>query len=134
MLYLDASALAKLVTQEAESSALRAYLLPRSDVTWVTVALTRAELVRAAFCTGEPAAVEDARNVLSTLDILELTDRLLDSAGTLPPAELRTLDSIHLTAAKVVGPRLEALVTYDNRMYDAARAAGLPAARPGARE
>jgi predicted nucleic acid-binding protein len=132
VLYLDTSALAKLVTREAESAALQAYLAERSEAPWVTVGLTRTELLRAAYRTGAPQTVDDARTVLATLDVMVLTDRLLDDAGTLPPAELATLDAIHLAGAKMVGPGLEAVVTYDGRMYDAARAAGLPVARPGA--
>ena len=134
MLYLDTSALAKLVTREAESPALQTYLAEREQTPWVTVALARAELIRAAYRTGAPQAIQDARTVLATLDILALTDRLLDEAGTLPPPELRTLDAIHLAGARMIGAKLEAVLTYDGRMYDAARAAGLPVARPGRRE
>jgi predicted nucleic acid-binding protein len=108
VLYLDTSALAKLVTREVQSAVLQAYLAERSEVPWVTVGLTRTELLRAAYRTGAPQTVDDARTVLATLD------------------------AIHLAGAKMVGPGLEAVVTYDGRMYDAARAAGLPVARPGA--
>jgi predicted nucleic acid-binding protein len=132
VLYLDTSALVKLVTRETESIALQSYLAERSDVRWLTSGLTRAELLRAAFRSGVAKVVDDARTVLATLDILALTDRLLDQAGLVPPAELRTLDAIHLAAAKTVGPQLTAVVTYDARMVDAARQAGLPVARPGA--
>jgi uncharacterized protein len=132
VLYLDTSALVKLVTREAESIALQSYLAERSDVRWLTSGLTRPELLRAAFRSGVAQAVDDARTVLATLDILALTDRLLDQAGVVLPAELRTLDAIHLAAAKMVGPQLMAVVTYDARMVDAARQAGLPVARPGA--
>ena len=52
MLYLDTSALAKLVTREVESAALQPYLAERSEVPWVTVGLTRTELLRAAYRTG----------------------------------------------------------------------------------
>ena len=132
MLYLDTSALVKQVTREAESIALQSYLAERSDVRWLTSGLTRAELLRAAFRSGVAQAVDDARTVLATLGILALNDRLLDQAGVMPPAQLRTLDAIHLTAAKTVGPQLTAVVTYDAGMVDAARQAGLPVARPGA--
>lgn len=69
---------------------------------------------------------------VATLDVIALTERFLGDAGTLPPAELRALDAVRLAGAKMVGPRLEAVVAYDGRMYDAARAAGLPVARLGA--
>jgi predicted nucleic acid-binding protein len=43
---------------------------------------------------------------------------------------LRTLDAIHLATAMAVGDDLEAIVTYDERMVDAARLMGLSTATP----
>jgi hypothetical protein len=43
---------------------------------------------------------------------------------------LRTLDAIHLATAMAVGDDLEAIVTYDERMVDAARLLGLSTATP----
>jgi hypothetical protein len=61
-----------------------------------------------------------------------LSNDLLDSAATLAPAgQLRSLDAIHLAAAHLVGSDLSALVTYDRRMADAARAVGLNVETPG---
>jgi predicted nucleic acid-binding protein len=40
------------------------------------------------------------------------------------PAELRSLDAIHLATAQQLGARLKRVVTYDARMADAARAVG----------
>ncbi|HUH69079.1 MAG TPA: hypothetical protein VLZ05_09475 [Mycobacterium sp.] len=61
---------------------------------------------------------------------MALTDRLLDTAAPLAPASLRILDAIHLAAAMTAGPRLEAVVTYDDRKTTAAREAGLTLAQP----
>jgi predicted nucleic acid-binding protein len=47
-----------------------------------------------------------------------------------PPA-LRTLDAIHVASAAAMESDLEALVTYDRRMVEAGRLAGLPVASPG---
>jgi predicted nucleic acid-binding protein len=48
---------------------------------------------------------------------------------------LRSLDAIHLATAQVLtnesGAELLAFVTYDRRLLDAAKAAGLPTASPG---
>jgi predicted nucleic acid-binding protein len=43
---------------------------------------------------------------------------------------LRTLDAVHLATAMAVGDDLEAIVTYDERMVDAARLMGLATATP----
>jgi predicted nucleic acid-binding protein len=43
---------------------------------------------------------------------------------------LRTLDAIHLATALTVGDDLEAIVTYDERMLDAARLLGLSTVTP----
>jgi predicted nucleic acid-binding protein len=51
-------------------------------------------------------------------------------AATLEPAALRTLDAIHLASAMALTDELDAFVTYDDRLADAARSAGLPVVRP----
>jgi predicted nucleic acid-binding protein len=130
VIYLDTSALVKLVANEPESAALRTYLSARTDEGWFTAALTRTELIRAVSRTGDRSAVEHARTILASLDLVALTDRLLDTAATVAPASLRTLDAIHLAAAMTAGPRLDALVTYDDRMATAVRDAGLMLAQP----
>lgn len=58
-----------------------------------------------------------------------LSDELLDLAGELDPP-LRSLDAIHLAAALELGDELEAVVTYDAHMSQAAEALGLPVAAP----
>jgi predicted nucleic acid-binding protein len=57
---------------------------------------------------------------------------IADAATTIGPATLRTLDAIHLASAAALGADLEAFVTYDRRLADAARALGMPVASPGA--
>ena len=44
---------------------------------------------------------------------------------------LRTLDAVHLATAMAVGDDLEVIVTYDERMIEAARLVGLRTASPG---
>ena len=130
-IYLDSSALVKLVQREAESDKLRRFLRRHRSDQLVTSALARVEVVRAVFA-GGPAAIEQARRQLSRLDQVVLSNDLLDRAATLAPAgQLRSLDAIHLAAAQVVGRDLRALVTYDRRMADAARALGLAVETPG---
>ena len=130
MLYLDASALAKLVTLEAETDRLRAYLDARASSIRFASALAHTELLRAAHLVGDDA-VATAREVLARLDLVDVSRELLERAGTLAAGQrLRTLDAIHVATASVAGDRLEALVTYDTRMAQAAAALGLPIASP----
>ncbi len=53
-------------------------------------------------------------------------------AGTVEPPSRRTLDAIHLASAAVLADDLDALVTYDRRLAEAANALGLPTASPEA--
>lgn len=124
-LYLDSSALVKLVHEEAESSALRA-VAERSLL--VSCNLARTEVIRAARQKGA-LDVTKARELLPELDLIQLDDELLDLAGDLEPP-LRSLDAIHLAAALELGDELEAVVTYDDRMASAAQALGLRVAAP----
>lgn len=130
MLYLDTSALAKLVTLEVETDRLHAYLAARPNAIRFASALAHAELLRAAHLVGDEA-VTTARDVLARLDLVDVSRELLERAGTLAGGQrLRTLDAIHVATASVAGDRLEALVTYDTRMAQAAAALGLPVDRP----
>jgi len=130
MLYLDTSALAKLVTREPETDRLHAYLAARANAIRFSSALAHAELLRAAHVAGDDA-VATAREVLARLDLVDVSRELLEHAGTVAAGQrLRTLDAIHVATASVAGDRLEALVTYDVRMAHAAAAMGLPIERP----
>ena len=130
-LYLDSSALVKLVQRESESDALRRFLRRHRADQFVTSALARVEVVRAVLI-GGPAALAHARRQLSRLDHILVSTEVLDRAATLAPnVQLRSLDAIHLAAAQVVGADLRAVVTYDRRMADAAQDLGLAVETPG---
>jgi hypothetical protein len=126
-IYLDSSAIVKLVVREPESAALRRYLLRRRPV--VASALARAEVLRALLPAGEEA-VARGRRVLGSLDLLRVNDRVLDAAGLLRPPALRSLDAIHLATARQLGAELRALVTYDDRMAEAAAGLGFRVVHP----
>jgi uncharacterized protein len=129
-LYLDSSALVKLVQQETESDALVEFLRQRAADQPVTSALSRVEVLRAVFA-GGVRALEHARRQLSRVEQIVLSTDLLDSAASLlPGAQLRSLDAIHLAAAKVVGEELRAIVTYDRRMAAAAQDLGFVVEMP----
>jgi predicted nucleic acid-binding protein len=129
-LYMDTSALVKLVVAEPESQALQHFLGERDEDSLFSAALARTELIRAVAPNG-PEAIAKARNLLQGLDIVVLTRHLLDDAGTLLPLQLRSLDAIHLVAAQRAGDTLQAVVTYDFRMLSAAADLGITTASPG---
>lgn len=129
-LYLDSSAIVKLVQREHESSALRRFLRQHRESERVTSALARVEVVRA-LLPGGATAVAHGRRELRRMYQLALDPELLDQAATLAPGvRLRSLDAVHLAAAQVLGADLQAVVTYDRRMEEAATALGLPVAAP----
>jgi predicted nucleic acid-binding protein len=47
-----------------------------------------------------------------------------------PDRMLRSLDAIHLATARVLGPDLDGLATYDDRLAAAAKDAGIPVIEP----
>lgn len=129
--YLDSSALVKLVVAEKESAALRRFLRSRPDR--ISSALARVEVLRAVRLQGAPI-VERAKRVLERIRLLKLDDALLDAAAALSPGLLRSLDALHLASAEALGGDLECVVTYDRRMSGAANLLGLPVRSPGTTE
>jgi predicted nucleic acid-binding protein len=127
MVYLDSSALVKLVIAEPESQALRRYL--RNEPQRASCTLARVEVLRAVRSHGAKATAR-ARQVLRRVDMIQLDDDLLDDAATLDAAVLRSLDAIHLAAARTLGDELTAVVTYDGRMTSAADVLGLVVEAP----
>jgi predicted nucleic acid-binding protein len=127
--YLDTSALVKLVVAEPETDALRAWLAD-TDSEWVSSDLARTELMRAVR-RSTPDRLVRAREVLDSLTLLAVTTSIFDAAGRLDPLVLRTLDAVHLAAALDLGDDLEAIVTYDDRLAEAAGANGIATVAPG---
>jgi uncharacterized protein len=125
--YLDSSAIVKLAVQEPESAALLRYVRRRRPL--VTSALARTEVARALLPLGGEA-VRRGLDVLSRLEVVRVNDRVLDTAGALLPAELRSLDAIHLATAQLLGADLARIVTYDDRMAEAAANQGRSVVAP----
>jgi predicted nucleic acid-binding protein len=71
-----------------------------------------------------------ARHVLATIDLVRVSDRIVEAASTVPPPELRTLDAIHLATAEYLDGDVGTFVTYDDRLAAAAAARGLKVAQP----
>lgn len=128
-LYLDSSAFMKLAVEETETAALRRFVADRTGPRRVSSALLRTESLRAVRHLGAEA-LATVREGLRRVDLVGIDDRILDAAGTLEPRILRTLDAIHLATAMAVGDDLEAIVTYDERMVEAAKLLGLSTVTP----
>ena len=135
LFYADASALVKLVRDEPESAALRAFL---ADADLVSCELVLTEVPRAIWRAAlhDPQLPVDlllarAGETLDALGLLPLERGLLLAAGALAEPGLRALDAIHVAAAASLSP-LDALVSYDERQAAAARLAGIRTQAPGA--
>jgi len=126
--YVDTSALVKLVVAEPETTALQAWL-GDADRDLVSCDLARTELMRAVRKVVPDRALQ-ARAVLDSVTLLEVRSVVFEEAGRLDPSGLRSLDGIHLAAALDLGDDLEGLVTYDDRLTDAAVANGVPVVSP----
>ena len=125
--YLDSSAIVKLVVHEAESAALARYLRGRRPL--VASALARVEVHRVSLSLG-PLVKARADEVLEHIELIRINERVLSVAGSLLPPDLRSLDAIHLATASLLGGSLGRVVTYDDRMADAARALGWTVVSP----
>jgi len=130
VIYLDSSALLKLVRREDETDALREWLDERSDQPVVTSEMGRIEVLRAARrISGE--ALAEARAVVADVDLVPLDRAVQDVACDIGTPLLRTLDALHLASVLLLGDGLSALVAYDHQLADGARAAGVVVAAPG---
>lgn len=127
MIYLDASALVTATVQRAYADDLRNYLDASTDPT-ATSTIGFVETVRT--CDRIGSYPNLLASLLSDHEEIYLSDHVRDDAARLP-GNLRSLDAIHVASAMQLGSELVALVTYDRRMADAARGAGLPVAMPG---
>lgn len=126
--YVDTSALVKLVVAESETAALRAWLEdPAREL--VACDLARTELMRAVR-RAVPDRVLQAREVLDAVTLVHVTPAVFEDAGRLDPAGLRSLDAIHLAAALDLGDDLDGLITYNDRLAEAAISNGVAVVAP----
>ena len=133
--YADASALVKLVREEAESAPLRAFL---ADAQLVSSEVVLTEIPRAVrrAAAKDPALsldllLERTVSLIGALALHPVDPALLLGAGALAEPALRSLDAIHIASAVGLVPT-EVFVTYDERQAAAARLAGLRTMAPGA--
>ena len=131
MLYLDMSALMKLIRREPESDTLADWLDEQTAAPWVSSTLIEVELSRA-LRQVEPSLLADVPAIVARVARYEVDEVVRAAAAAYPDPALRSVDAIHLaTGDAVFGTQLTAFVTYDERLLTAAAAAGLPTAAPG---
>jgi predicted nucleic acid-binding protein len=80
---------------------------------------------------ARPALLPDARDLLAAFSYIAIDEEVVDAAMNEPDRMLRSLDAIHLATARLFAPELDALVSYDNRLVQAAADAGLATLSPG---
>ncbi len=126
--YIDTSAIVKLVTVEAETAALHEWVADHQPEL-VASDLLRTELQRAVLRSGtsQPIDIEEG---LAAIDFLPATPGVFDAAAELEPADLRTLDSVHLATALGIADDIDGLITYDPLLAAAARQHGLTVISP----
>ena len=124
--YADTSALGALLVAQAETRALVDWL-DREPARLVSSDLLETELRRMAV--REERDQSKVSAILDGVSLVALDRATYRSAGFLPMPYLRTLDALHLEAAMRLD--VEAVLTYDRRLGEAARAAGLDVISPG---
>lgn len=119
--YLDTSAFLKLITDEAETQAMRSWFRSHDSI-WSSH-LLRTEALRAGTRLGIGSDLIE--NALDTVSLILPSSTTFFEAGRLLPATLRSLDALHLATAMELGDDLEGMVAYDDRLIDAACAVSI---------
>ena len=128
--YIDSSALLKLVLLERETPALKRTLSRWPDR--VSSVLLPIECRRIVLRAGNPPdVIAKLEQELAGVTTIRLEEPVQKLAATIGPPRLRSLDAIHLASALSIGDYPEAFVTYDERLAEAAQAAGLNVLTPG---
>ena len=128
-LYVDTSALLKRYVDEPESTNCETILL--GDPVWLTARHTWVEVLRnlARLVSGrEQQRLEAAfRADWSRFAVIELDVVTCEIAADVAKVQgVRTLDALHLAAARRVGGNSLPFLTYDLRQAQAARSLGFP--------
>ncbi len=135
LLYLDTSAVVKLVRPEAHSAALTAWLRASWSGRVVSSVLLEVELPRA-IRRSAPDRLDRVPAILAGFDLVTLSDDVVRTAAGFADPLLRSLDAVHLASAQLIAaatPGFQALVAYDTRLLGAATELGLAVAAPGLR-
>lgn len=135
LVYMDTSALLKLLLRETESEQLLFEFnrLIVSGATIVSSALARVELNRARIRNdlGGPHARFDLLQqniVLDSINLLGITDEVIEAASSIT-FHVKSLDAIHIATADLIRDDLDSIITYDDNMLRVANGIGLNARR-----
>jgi uncharacterized protein len=129
LIYLDSSALVKLVLSEPESAPLARWLAERAELPMASSIVHRTEVPRAVWRASPDSLLRSYRQ-LRGVEMIGLSAAIADTAATFPPSGLRSVDAIHLASAVAIRRDLTAFVGYDQRLLAAASDAGLDTASP----
>lgn len=132
MIYLDSSALVKLVRHERETPGLLTWLRERASAALVSSCLAEVEVARA-IRRYDPTALANIPGVMTRMYRVEIDARIRAMAAAYEDAALRSLDAIHLATAELLAREsqdLEAFVAYDERLLVAAKRRDLVVAMP----
>jgi len=128
VLYLDASAIVKLVVRDRETDELISYI---GDAALVSSVISEIEVPRAAYLkTGESESIARAETAMRRFSLVELDDELRREAARARPADLRSLDAIHFASCLRLKTHLSAVVAYDRKLAAALRARAMRVEAP----
>jgi len=134
VIYLDSSAIIKLIRPEPQSAQLHDWLTAHSDRTLVSSALAEIEVPRA-LRRADPGRLVSVPTILAKINRVEIDAVVRATAAAYGEPQPRSLDAIHLASAQSLvleGLSLSAFVTYDKRLLETARDLGFTVANPGA--
>ena len=126
--YLDTSALGRIMLDEPDSAVIGAALGAFDAV--VSSRLLRIELHRVGLRTG--ILREEIDEWLASVSLVPMDDATLSAAEAVSPASVATLDAIHLaTAIRLAADgHIASLMTFDVRLAEGAREHGLTVIAP----
>jgi uncharacterized protein len=127
-LYLDTSAIVKLVTEEPDTAAVESALAHCEAAFSSRLAVV--ECTRAIARAADRRALTTSAAIFEAIVLHEVNEAVLEKAATLRPSSLRSLDAIHLATALLLEQSDLAFVTYDDKQARAAEAQGLSVLQP----
>jgi uncharacterized protein len=136
LVYVDTSAMLKLLIEEPESAALETHLnkIVDDDGRVMSSVLLDIELTRVALRNGIARAHVDA--IVQEVHLMGILPEVIDAAKNLTQS-LKSLDAIHVGTASLLmeeaegDEAIEQLVTYDRQMARAADELGFEVVSPG---
>ena len=126
--YVDTSAAAKLVLAEPDSGAMRRWA-ESHEPELCSCDILRTELQRAVR-RHAPQSMARVRDLLTSIVLTTVSAELCERAARVEAPPLRALDALHLAAALDLGNELDAIVTYDDRLAEAAQTNGIATISP----